>query len=76
MTSGDSQFKSLIDRIDQRQAVVAVIGLGYVGIHWPMGSLTPATGSWAMTLISGKSTSLMPARATSVTFHPNGSSRG
>jgi UDP-N-acetyl-D-glucosamine dehydrogenase len=32
MASGDSQFKSLINRIDQRQAVVAVIGLGYVGI--------------------------------------------
>ncbi len=32
MASADSQFKSLTDRIDTRQAVVAVIGLGYVGI--------------------------------------------
>jgi UDP-N-acetyl-D-glucosamine dehydrogenase len=32
MASDDSQFKLLVDRIDRRQAVVAIIGLGYVGI--------------------------------------------
>ena len=30
--STDSQFRSLMDRIDRRQAVVSVLGLGYVGI--------------------------------------------
>ena len=32
MSSDDSQFQSLMNRIEKRQAVVAVLGLGYVGV--------------------------------------------
>ena len=32
MVADDSQFQSLVNRIEQRQAVVAVLGLGYVGV--------------------------------------------
>ncbi len=32
MAPGDSQLSLLLSRIEQRQAVVAVIGLGYVGL--------------------------------------------